>query len=203
MTRRDKHPSADQLARLAVGELRPRKAAKIQAHVAQCEQCTQVCQQLNAIAAILASASYPPMPENLSARIASAISSEARQRLAAMPATEPVRRDVAARLPGAGAGGGWHLPGLSAAATQLAAAAGAVVIAAAGSYLAADNVGISVTRSPSSPLAAQQPRRSRCRPGPTSPTASRGRCTRFAPSSRTRTSWPRACAPRRSPRCRR
>lgn len=166
MTRHDKHPAADQLARLAVGELRPRKAAKIQAHVAQCEQCTRVRQQLNAIAAILASASYPPMPENLSARIASAISSEAKQRLAAMPATEPARRDLPARRPRAGAGGGWHPPGLSAAATQLAAATGAVVIAAAGSYLAAGNVGTSVTRSPSSPLAGAAAPAQQMSPGP-------------------------------------
>src|SRR5262245_398984 len=124
MTRRHKHPNADHLASLAVGELRPRKAAKIQAHVAQCEQCARDCEQLNAIAAILASASYPPMPENLSARIESAISSEARQRLAAMPATEAGRRDLPARRPRATAGGGWHLPVLSAAATRLAAVGG-------------------------------------------------------------------------------
>src|SRR5215469_9756345 len=153
MTRRHNHPSADQLASLAVGGLRPRKAAKIQAHVAQCERCTRFCQQLNSIAAILASATYPPMPESLFARIESAISSEARQRLAAMPATEAGRRDLPARRPRAGADSDWHLPGLSAAATRLAAAAGAVAIAAAGSYLVADNVGISVTRPPSSPLA--------------------------------------------------
>ena len=153
MTRRKKHPSADQLARMAVGELRPRKAAKIQAHVAQCEKCAQIHEQLNAIAAILASASYPPMPENLSARIEAAISSEARQRLAAMPATEAGRGDLPARRPRVRADGGWHLPGLSAAGTRLVGAVGAVAIAAAGSYLVAGNVGTSVTRLPSSPLA--------------------------------------------------
>jgi hypothetical protein len=139
MTRRDKHSSAVQLASLAVGEPGPRKAAKIKAHVAQCEQCALVCQQLNAIAAILASASYPPMPENVAARIASAISSEARQRLGATPATEAGRRDLPARP--------------SVAATWLVAAACAVVIAAGGSYLVAENVVTSVTRSPSSALA--------------------------------------------------
>jgi negative regulator of sigma E activity len=154
MTRRDKHPSADQLARLAVGELRPRKAAKIQAHVAQCEQCARVSQQLKAIAAVLASASYPPMPHNLTARIESAISSEAMQRVAAMPATQAGRRELPSGGPRAGAGGGWRLPGLPATATRLAAAASAVVIAAAGSYVMAKNAGTSVTRSSSSPLAA-------------------------------------------------
>ena len=153
MTRRDKHPSASQLASLAVGELRPRKAAKMEAHVAHCEQCTRICQQLGAMRAMLASTSYPPMPDDLSARIGSAIRREAQQRMATMPATETGRRDLPARRQRTWADGGWHLPGLPFAATRLAAAASAVVIAAAGSYLVADNVGISVTSSTSSALA--------------------------------------------------
>src|SRR5258708_20195062 len=91
MTRRDKHMSMDQLASLTVGELRPRNAAKIQAHVTQCEQCTQVGQQLNAIPAILASATYPPIPQNLSARTDSAITREPWQPQAAMPPTQTPR----------------------------------------------------------------------------------------------------------------
>jgi hypothetical protein len=153
MTRRNKHPSADQLASLAVGRLRPRTTATIRAHVAQCEQCTRAVQQLNAIRAILSSATYPPIPENLSARIDSAISREARKRLAATPATEAGRRDLPVRRRRAGVGGGWHLPGPSAIATRLAAVCGAVVIAAASSYLVAVDIGTSVTHSSSSPLA--------------------------------------------------
>jgi hypothetical protein len=153
MTRRDKHPNANQLASLAVDELRPRKAAKIEAHVAHCEQCTRTCLQLGAIRAMLASVSYPPMPENLSARIGSAISREAQQRLAASPATETGRRDLPARRKRAGVGGSWQLPGLSVAAMRLAGAVGAVVIAVAGSFLGAETVGTGITRSPSSPLA--------------------------------------------------
>ena len=152
MTRRHKHPSADQLASLAVGALRPRKAARIQTHVAHCEQCTRVCKQLIAIRVVLANAAYPPIPDDLSDRIGSAISREARQRLAAMPATEAGRRYVPAHLPRAGASGGWQLPGLPIAATRLAAAASAIVIAAAGGYLVAADAGTS-TRSQSSPLA--------------------------------------------------
>jgi len=151
MTRRHKHPRVDQLASLAAGELRPRKAAQIQAHVARCEQCTEVCKQLNAVAAILASVSYQPMPDKLSARIESAISSEARQRLAAMPSTEDGRRDVPARRPRTAAGG-WHLPGLLLLAIRLTAAVGAVVIAVAGGYLVAENVRASLTRLSSPPL---------------------------------------------------
>jgi hypothetical protein len=166
MTRRDKHPSANQLASLAVDELRPRKAAKVEAHVAQCEQCTRTCLQLGAIRAILASVSYPPMPENLSARIGSAISREAQQRLAASPATETGRRDLPARRMRAVVGGGWHLPGLSVAATRLAGAVGALVLAVPGSYLMAESVGTGVTRSPSSPLAGAAAPAQHMSPGP-------------------------------------
>jgi hypothetical protein len=166
MTRRHKHLSADQLAEFAVGKLRPRKSARIRAHIAQCEQCTRDSQQLNAIAAMLADASYPPMPESVSVRIASAIGSEARQRPAAMPPTEVGRRDLRARRPRVGAIAGWHLPGLSFRATRLAAVAGAVVIAAAGSYLVAENVSTSVTLSSPSPLAGAAARAQQMSLGP-------------------------------------
>ena len=153
MARSDKHPSASQLARLAVGELRPRKAARLEAHVARCEQCTRICQQLGGVRAILAGTSYPPMPEDLSARIGSAIRREAQQRVAAMPATETGRRDLRARRQRAWADGGWHLLGLPFAATRLAAAASTAAIAAAGGYLMAGDVGASVASSSSSALA--------------------------------------------------
>ncbi|HUB41420.1 MAG TPA: hypothetical protein VMA72_21465, partial [Streptosporangiaceae bacterium] len=153
MTRPHKHPSADKLGNLVVGELRPRKAAKVQAHVAQCEQCARVCHQLDAIRAILASASRPPpMPDDVSARVSSAIRSEARQRLTVMPVADTGRQNVPVRPPGAGADEAWHLPGLSAAMTRLVVVAGAVAIAA-GSSLAAGNVGAGVIRPSSSPLA--------------------------------------------------
>ena len=81
MTRCNKCPSTDQLASLTVGGLRSRIATKIQAHLAQCDPCAQVSQQLNAIPAILASAIYPPMPQTLTVQTSSAISREAQQRL--------------------------------------------------------------------------------------------------------------------------
>ena len=165
MTRHHKHPNADQLAGLTAGALRPRMAATIQARVAQCEQCTRGSQQLIAIPAILASATYPPMPDHLSDRIESAISHQARQRHAAMAATEPGRRHLPARRPRARTGRSWHLPRLPAAATRLAAVVTAVMIAAAGSYRVAENVGTSATRSPSSPPAGAAPAQ-QMTPGP-------------------------------------
>jgi len=151
LTRRDKHPGADQLASLTVSGLRPRKTAGIQAHLARCEPCAQVSQQLNAIPAILASAMYPPMPQTLTVRTGSTISREAQKRLAAMPATETGRRDLPARRPRAATSVGWHLPGLSAAATRLAAAGAAVILAVAGSYRVAEIASTRIT--PSSPQA--------------------------------------------------
>ena len=164
MTRRNKHPSADQLACLAAGGLRPRRAARIEAHLARCGPCTQLGHELNAITDILGSASYPPMPHHLSARLDAAISQEARQRQAAQgpvaqrltahhqTAQRPaVRRlagqHLAARRPSTG-------PGLPLMATRLAAAVGAIVIVAAGGYRVAQNAGNGVTHAPSSPLAA-------------------------------------------------
>jgi hypothetical protein len=153
MTRRHKHPSTDKLGNLAVGELRSCKAARVQAHVAQCEQCARVCHQLEAIRVILASASHQTsMPDDVSARVTSALRSEARQRVTAMSVTETGRHNLPVRPLGAGAHEAWHLPGLSVAMTRLAAVAGAIAIAA-GSSMAAADVGAGVTRPSSSPLA--------------------------------------------------
>ncbi|HUB41736.1 MAG TPA: hypothetical protein VMA72_23060 [Streptosporangiaceae bacterium] len=166
MTRRNKHPSAQQLASMAVGGERSRRGERVRAHVARCEQCTRACQQLDAIRTILAGVSYPPMPDNLSARIDSAISREARRRQAAMPAGEAGRRDPSAGRAGALTGGGWHMLDLLASVTRLTVAASAVVIAVAGSYLVAENAGTSVMASLSSPLAGAAAPRQQMTPGP-------------------------------------
>ena len=166
MTRYHTHPNTDQLASLAAGALRPRRSASIQAHIDQCEPCTRGSQQLNAIPAILAAATYQPMPDNLSARIESAINHQARQRNAAMPATETGRRVLPARRPRARTGGSWSLPRLPAAATRLAAIVSAAAMAVAASYLVAENVGTSVTRSPSSPPVGAAAPAQQMTPGP-------------------------------------
>ncbi|HTZ92382.1 MAG TPA: zf-HC2 domain-containing protein [Streptosporangiaceae bacterium] len=169
MTRRDKHPGADQLACLAAGGLPPRRAARVQAHLAQCGHCAYVSQQLDTIGNVLASASYPEMPQNLSARIDAAISREAQQRPAAMPSTEPGRRDLPARRRRGQDWTSWRplsLPGLPGSPKRLAATVAAVVIAAAGSYLMAENSGTGVTRPPSSALAGAAAPAQHLSPGP-------------------------------------
>jgi hypothetical protein len=132
--RLDRHATIDQLASLAADALSPRKAARISAHVTRCDQCTHVTRQLDAVPVTLASAQYPPMPATLTIQIEAALRVEATQRLSAMPATEGGRGDLPARHRRGAARRGWHLPGLSVAATRLVAAAGALAIVAGGSY---------------------------------------------------------------------
>ena len=155
-----RHASADELASLAVGELRHRKAVKIAAHVAGCTRCTWVSQQLAEVPAVLSSATYPALPETVTVQVQAALRVEVNKRISASPATEAGRRDLPARSrpqrsrPGLGS---WHLPGLSVPATRLVAAAGAVVVVGGGGYLAASHVDTSPTSSPSSSAALPAP----------------------------------------------
>jgi hypothetical protein len=152
--RRDRHASADELASLEAGDVRPRKAARIETHVAGCDRCSQIRRQLASVPNILASARYPPMPEKVAVGIEAAFRVEATQRLSAMPATEAGRRE----LPGAhrrrAARQGWHVPRLSVTATRLVSAAGALAVVAGGGYVIASHAGNGATSSPSAASAA-------------------------------------------------
>lgn len=148
-----RHASADELARLNVGELRRRKSVRIAAHVAVCTRCTRIRQDLAEVPAVLASAPYPPMPDSVAVHIQAAIRVEVNERLTAAPATEADRRELpvrSRRQRADAAPGGWRLPGLSVAATRMAAAAGAVVVVGAGGYLVATNVHTGATTPASS-----------------------------------------------------
>jgi hypothetical protein len=147
---------------LSVGELRPRKAARIGSHLTGCDQCTQLSHQLDSVPAVLASAQYPPMPESVSIRIEATLAIESRQRLAAMPATEAGRGDLPARHRGRATRPGWHLPGVSVPASRLVAGAAALAIVASGSYAIASHTGSGSSpsagsaASPASPAQVQQ-----------------------------------------------
>jgi hypothetical protein len=148
-----RHASDEELALLAEGELRRRKAAKVSAHVAGCTQCTQVRAELTAVPALLSGVPYPPLPGSVSVRIESAIRVEVNHRLAEAPATEAGRGLLPTRSRRQRAGviqRGWHLPGLSVPATRLVAAAGAVVLVGGGGYLVASNLTSGVPTSSSS-----------------------------------------------------
>jgi len=144
----NRHASPDELARLGADDLKPRKAARIRHHLATCAQCTQLNSQLSVVPAILSSLEFGPIPENLSARIESALGVEARLRLANEPATEAGRRDLpiarSARLGRQRYGRervGWRLPGLSVAATRALATAGAIALIGGGGYEIASRAG--------------------------------------------------------------
>lgn len=145
-----RHATTDELADLAEGTLRRRKAAKISAHVTICVQCTSVSGQLASVSGLLASVQFAPMPEQYSVRIEAAIAVESAHRVALEPATEADRRD----LPVKGRSRpqrehGWHILGLSRTASRLVSAAGALVLIGVGSYEIASNVG-STANAPSS-----------------------------------------------------
>jgi hypothetical protein len=147
-----RHASAEELALLAEGELRRRKAAKVSAHVAGCTQCTQVRAELTEVTTVLSAVPYPPLPAAVSVQIESALRIEVNHRIAEAPATEAARGVLPARSRRQRAGGvqrGWHLPGLSVPATRLVAAAGAVVLVGGGGYLVASNLHSAVPTSSS------------------------------------------------------
>lgn len=155
-----RHASTDQLASLAVGELRHRKAVRISAHMAACARCTQISEDLTEVPAVLAATPYPPLPDTVSVRIEAAFRIELNQRLSAAPATEAGRRELSARSRRRRADigpGGWHLPGLSVPATRLIAAAGAVVVVGGGGYLVASNLPSAPGTSSSSSAAVPAP----------------------------------------------
>jgi anti-sigma factor RsiW len=134
-----KHASIESLSRLAAGDLPPRRAARISAHMSICTVCTTHSRQLAAVPVILATVSFPPMPEYLCVKIETAIRVESATRVAEQPASEASRRDLPARSRGAGR---WRLPKMSSPlALRLVAAAGAVVIVGGGGYEIASHAG--------------------------------------------------------------
>jgi hypothetical protein len=137
-----RHISVENLASLDLGALGPRKARRFRAHLATCIVCTRVSKQLTSVSAVLASTSYPPMPESFTIRIQATIATESSQRVASAPATEAGRRDLPER------GGrarhqrtGRRVPGMSGLGMRLAAAAGALVILGVGGYEIASHTG--------------------------------------------------------------
>jgi len=76
----DRHPSADELADLALGAFDDTEAATIKAHVAGCARCMRFVGQLGGLPELLAKIWYPQLPERTSERIATALAVEVRQR---------------------------------------------------------------------------------------------------------------------------
>ncbi|HYK71460.1 MAG TPA: hypothetical protein VEV45_26205 [Streptosporangiaceae bacterium] len=157
MIRRDRHASAVELASLAVGELRVRKATRIETHLARCEDCTLTRRQLDGMPAVLAGASFPSIPERVTIRIEATLAVEARQRIADLPATEAGRGDLPAGHRRRAAWSGWQLPRLSVTATRLVAGTAVLAIVAAGTYELSQHTGGATTSSAAGSAAAPAP----------------------------------------------
>ena len=77
------HVSAETMARYRQGDLNQRRTSHISTHLAGCDRCSALSRDLGGVTTLLASADPPPMPEDLTARIASAIAAESARRAAA------------------------------------------------------------------------------------------------------------------------
>jgi hypothetical protein len=98
------HPDETALAEYRAGLTGGRRARRLAAHVASCERCASVNDQLAAVTTTLASAPYPAMPDAVERRIMAALAAEALAAEAPL-ATEAshgteVAHDTAPRRPG-------------------------------------------------------------------------------------------------------
>ena len=122
------HPDTDVLAEFRAGLITGRRGARITAHLAGCDRCAALDDQLAGVSALLASVPAPPMPDRVA------------QRLDTVLAAEVARRDEAERVRGDGAS---ESPaprrprgnrGFRPLALRVLAPAAAVVLLAAGGY---------------------------------------------------------------------
>jgi hypothetical protein len=77
------HLSAQALARYRQGDLNQRRTSHISTHLAACDRCSALNQDVGGVTTLLASAKPPPMPDDLTARITGAIAAESARRAAA------------------------------------------------------------------------------------------------------------------------
>ena len=74
------HPDSEVLAEFRAGLITGRHGARISAHLAACEHCAGLCDQLAEISALLAVVPAPAMPEAVARRLEGALAAEAAQR---------------------------------------------------------------------------------------------------------------------------
>jgi hypothetical protein len=122
------HPDTDVLAEFRAGLITGRRGARITAHLAGCDRCTALDDQLAGVSVLLASVPAPAMPDSVTHRLDAAL------------AAEVARRDSPERARGDGAG---ESPaprrprenrGFRLLALRVLAPAAAVVLLAAGGY---------------------------------------------------------------------
>lgn len=151
------HVSAETMARYRQGDLNKRRISHISTHLAGCDRCSALNEDLGGVTTLLASAHPPPMPEDLTARITSAIAAETARRAAA-PAVGEAQPARHHRTPGRS-----RLPRITPKVALGGLAATAVVVLVGGGLY----VAVAHSRSPAStatsgaPSAAQPANRSR------------------------------------------
>ncbi|HEX8007763.1 MAG TPA: hypothetical protein VF482_15205 [Trebonia sp.] len=83
MKRQSGHPDVEALANFRAGLVEGIHGRRIAAHIARCERCAQLSEQLSAVTWALASVPAPAMPDPVERRIGAAIAAEAAARQAA------------------------------------------------------------------------------------------------------------------------
>ena len=89
------HPDSEVLAEFRAGLITGRHGARISAHLAACEHCAGLCDQLAEISALLVAVPAPAMPEAVSRRLEGVLAVEAAQRDDAERAVGDSSRDRA------------------------------------------------------------------------------------------------------------
>ena len=110
------HPDATALAEYKAGLTGGRRARRLAAHVASCDSCASVNDQLAAVTTVLASAPEPAMPDAVESRIIAALATEAAPVTETPHDTEAAhgtaaKRDTALRPVGGDGGGSRRRPG--------------------------------------------------------------------------------------------
>ena len=147
------HLDTDVLAEFRAGLITGRRGARIAAHLAGCERCTAVDEQLAGVRSLLASVSVPAMPDGLARRLDAVLAAEVAQRNAGDAAqkdqAERAHGDGEAESPAPRRPGGNR--GFRLLTLRVLAPAAAVVVLAAGGYgLSRINLGSSTESSASS-----------------------------------------------------
>jgi hypothetical protein len=88
MRRQTGHPDTEALANFRAGLVRGIRGGQIAAHIASCERCTLVVDQLSALTRVLASIPEPALPEAVERRIGAALATEAVARQVASLASD-------------------------------------------------------------------------------------------------------------------
>jgi hypothetical protein len=74
------HPDSDVLAEFRAGLITGRDGARISAHLAACEHCAGVCDQLAEVSALLATVPAPALPDAVALRLEGVLAAETAQR---------------------------------------------------------------------------------------------------------------------------